>query len=360
MSSFSSQRARNVRAFQRPALFLVCTAVLILLPFVYPPFRVFQFSLAIVLALAALGLNLLTGYTGQISLGHSAFFAVGAYTAAIVVTSNSVGYLLALPIAAAVCFAVGAVVGLPALRLSGGYLGLVTLALAVVTPPLIKRFSVTGGSNGIVIKSIKAPTWTGLGGDQWLYFVSLTVTAACFLLARNLTTGRIGRAMMAVKDNETAATVIGIELARIKVLTFAISAMLAGIAGVLYAFTVSFVSPESFDLLLAISFLAAIVVGGLGTIAGAVFGGIFIAYVPIFSSNINPALGGVIYGAALLLFMFVLPGGIASLPSRARELVRRNTNERGNGDAVRISTKTGFPTGADPLGQLSNSPDKSS
>ena len=249
----------------------------IYVPYYFQPFQVFRLTLVIVYAIAVLGLNMLTGYGGQISLGHSAFFAVGAYTSAILIQKAGWNYLLTIPIAAAITFILGFIVGIPALRLQGLYLALVTLGLAVAAPPLIKRYgTLTGGSQGIVVRKPRAPEWTGLANDQWLYFVCLAVAVIMFLLAWNLLRGRVGRAVMGVRDNEIAAEAMGINLSVFKTFTFAYSAMFAGVAGALYTFAVAFVSPESFTVLLAVSLLAAVVVGGLASISGAMFGALFI------------------------------------------------------------------------------------
>lgn len=308
--------SREHQAVKRVAL-LGLLVVAIALPYSVPAFRVFQFTLVLIWAIAVLGLNLLTGYSGQISLGHSFFFAIGAYTAAVLIHDHEWPYLATLPVAFALTFVLGFLFGIPALRLEGLYLALVTLALAVVAVPFIKRFDgLTGGSQGIVIAKPEAPSWTGLADDQWQYFLCLVVAVLMFVIARNLVTGRVGRAIMGVRDNEIAAETAGINLATFKTLTFAYSAAFAGVAGGLYTFVVGFVSPESFTVVLAISFLAAMVVGGLATISGAVFGALFVRFVPVWAQEVNDGLAGVIYGAALILVMFLMPGGAMGLLRR--------------------------------------------
>lgn len=298
---------------------LALAAAALYLPHHYAPYRVFQFSEVLIFAVAVLSLNLLTGYTGQVSLGHSFFFAIGAYITAIMFRDLSVSLAVPIVVAFVVAFVAGFAFGIPALRLSGVYLAVVTIALAIVTPPVITRFeSVTGGSQGINIEKPSAPAWTGLADDQWIYYICLAVASVVFLTARNLVRGRVGRAMTALRDNELAASGLGVNPATTKTLTFAYSAGFAGVAGALYTLVVGLVAPGSFTIILAINLLVGAVVGGLATIAGALFGGAFIVFVPVYASDVNPALGGVIYGAALIAAMFVMPGGVMGLARRVR------------------------------------------
>lgn len=291
----------------------------ILLPYSLPSFRVFQFTLVIVFAIAVLGLNLLTGYNGQISLGHSFFFAIGAYTAAILITDHAWPYLLTLVPAFVLTFVLGFLFGIPALRLEGLYLALVTLALAVVTPPFIKRFGdLTGGSQGIVVSKPRAPEWTALADDQYQYFLCFGVAVVMFVIGRNLMRGRVGRAVVSIRDNHIAAETMGINLSIFKTLTFAYSAAFAGVAGGLYVFIVGFVSPESFTVLLSIELLAGAVVGGLATIVGPIFGAAFTRFMPVFAADINDAAPGLLYGVALILIMYLMPGGVIGLFRRIR------------------------------------------
>ena len=286
----------------------------VLVPFLFGPFRVSQFTLALIYAIAVLGLNLLVGYSGQISLGHGAFFALGAYTGAILLDRTSIPHLLTIPAAALVCFAAGLALGLPALRLCGLYLALVTLAIAIATPVLIRRFdSLTGGSQGIAIDHPQAPSALGLADDQFIYFLALVVAAPLFWLAAGMVRRDVGRALIAMRDNETAAKTMGVNLAVFKTRAFGLSAAYAGVAGSLFVFANGFVAPESFALTVSFAFLAAIVVGGLATVAGALFGALFIVFVPVWSSDVNEALAGVIYGAALIACMYVFRSGIMGL-----------------------------------------------
>ncbi|HSK91607.1 MAG TPA: branched-chain amino acid ABC transporter permease [Euzebyales bacterium] len=296
---------------------VVGLAVALWLPLYHVPYRVFQFTMVLVYAVAVLGLGLLTGYNGQISLGQGAFFAVGAYTAAVLMTAD-VPYLLTLPPAALLTFVLGFALGIPALRLHGLYLALVTLGVAVVTPPILKRFSgLTGGAMGLSISKPQAPGWSGLANDQWLYYLVLAIAVVLFALAWNLVHSRAGRAMVAIRDNELAASTMGVTLASVKTRAFAWGAMYAGVAGAMFTWVIGFVSPDSFMVPLSIELLAALVVGGLGTISGPLFGAAFLVFVPNVSQNLNDAAPGIAFGALLILAMYVAPGGIAGLGHQA-------------------------------------------
>ena len=294
----------------------VVTVVLVAVvaPLVSAPYVNFDRSMVLVYIVVGLGLNLLTGNTGQISLGHGFFFAVGAYLSGVLVENHGVPYLLLLPLAFVVCYLVGYAFGLPALRLRGLQLALATLGLALVTPAVIKRFEhVTDGHAGINISAADAPGFTGLERDQWVYYLCLVVALFAYLAVRRLSTGRIGRSLIAIRDYEAVATTLGVPATRAKTTVFALSAALAGTGGVLYSFVVQYVGPEAFGLPLAIAFITMIVVGGLGTVPGVVFGALFVVYVPQWTADINQSAAGITYGAALILFIFVLPYGVISV-----------------------------------------------
>jgi branched-chain amino acid transport system permease protein len=296
----------------------------LVVPFLFGPYRVGQFTLVLVYAVAVLGLNLLVGYNGQISLGHGAFFALGAYTSALLIEKAGVPYLLTLPIAGAVTFAVGFLFGVPALRLRGLYLALVTLGLAIALPQLIKRFDgLTEGTQGLTVEQPTAPSWLPFADDQFLYLLTLLVAAVMFAAAWSLMRGQVGRAVKAVRDGEIPASTLGIDLASTKTRVFALSAGYAGVAGALYVLAIGFVAPEAFTVTVSLAFLAAVVVGGLATIVGAVFGALFIEFVPVYASDVNDALTGVIYGGVLILFMYLLPDGAVGLLRRIGRLVAR-------------------------------------
>lgn len=286
---------------------------LVALPLNSPQYVNFDISMVLMYAVVGFGLNLLTGYCGQISLGHSAFFAAGAYVSAVLIQSD-VHYLIGIPAAAVSCFVLGYLIGLPALRLQGLQLALVTLALALITPAVIKRFDeITKGQEGINLSTAKAPAWSGLATDQWIYYLCLVVAVVAFVVTRRLTSGKIGRSLIAVRDHEAVASTLGIRTSRTKTIVFALSAAYAGIGGVLYTYVVQFVAPEAFGLQLAIAFLSLIVVGGLGTVSGAIIGAVFIHYVPELTAGINQAAAGVTYGGVLIACMFLAPFGVIGL-----------------------------------------------
>jgi branched-chain amino acid transport system permease protein len=307
----------------------VAALLALAVPFLFGPFRVGQFTLVLAYAVAILGLNVLVGYSGQISLGHGAFFALGAYTAAILIQDAGFPHLLALPAAGLLGFAAGLAFGLPALRVRGIYLALLTLGLAVATPPLIKRFdSLTGGSQGINVSQPSAPGGLGLAPDQFVYLLTLVIAVPLFLLVANLLRGRIGRALTAIRDREIVAKSLGVDLARYKAYAFAVSAGYAALGGCLYVYSVGYVSPESFPLVLSISFLAAVVVGGLATVSGAVLGALFIVLVPEYAADVDEALSGVIYGAVIILVMYLEPGGAMGGIRRFKGWIERRRGAR--------------------------------
>jgi branched-chain amino acid transport system permease protein len=284
------------------------------LPFVLSNYRTFQAALVLVYAIALLGLNILTGYNGQISLGHGAFYAIGAYTAAMLMDQAGFPYWATVPVAGAVCLLAGFLFGLPALRLEGLYLALATFALGVSMPQLLKYHHFekwTGGVQGIVIAKPDAPFGLPLNQDQWLYYFILAVTLVMFLLAYNLLHGRVGRALIAIRDHHTAAEVMGIHTALYKSLAFGVSAMFTGVAGALGAIAVQFVAPDSFNVFLSITFLVGIVVGGLASLPGALYGALFIQFVPNIADEISKAAPWAIFGIFLIAFVYVMPTGVA-------------------------------------------------
>ena len=295
-------------------LLLVFLAAICVLPFVVSNYRIFQFTLVMVYAIALLGLNILTGYNGQISLGHGAFYAMGAYCAAILMDKFGFPYWATLPFAGAVCLLFGFLFGLPALRLEGLYLALATFALGVSLPQLLKYHHLeawTGGVQGILIPKPEAPFGLPLKPDQWLYFFTLAVTVLMFLLAWNLLRGRIGRALTAIRDQHVAAEAMGVNSAIYKSLAFGVSAMFTGIAGALGAIAIQFVAPDSFNIFLSIVFLVGIVIGGLASIQGAVYGALFIQFVPNIADEISKSAPWAIFGVFLIAFVYVMPMGIA-------------------------------------------------
>ena len=276
-------------------------------------YRVFQLTLVLVYAIALLGLNVLTGFNGQFSLGHGAFYAVGAYVAAIMMDKWDMPYYSTVPAAAVVCLVVGFLFGLPALRLEGHYLALATFALALAVPQMLKHKSVeywTGGVQGIVIIKPDPPFGLPISQDQWLYYFTLFVAVILFVCAWNLLRGRTGRALVAIRDYHMAADTMGVNSAIYKSLTFGVSAMYTGIAGALGAIAIQFVAPDSFTILLSITLLVGVVIGGLASIPGAIFGALFVVYTPNIASDISKAAPWAIYGTFLIVFMYLMPTGI--------------------------------------------------
>lgn len=288
-------------------------------------FQFLQLSLAIVYAIAVLGLILLTGFNGQISLGHGAFFAAGAYVAAIMIDRWNLNYLLTLPAAAMFCFILGYLFGKPALRLEGHYLALATFALAVATPQILKykHFEpFTNGVQGINLIKPDAPFGLPLSGDQWMYIVVLATAVIMFWLARNLLDSRMGRAMRAVRDQPLAADTMGIDRASVKTITFGLSAMYVGVAGALHAIIFEFVSPDSFRFELSIAILVGAVVGGIAMLSGALIGGVFVQVIEKYADALTKKISAAvhlpielepwtIYGIVLIALMYIMPNGIA-------------------------------------------------
>jgi branched-chain amino acid transport system permease protein len=301
----------------------IVAAVALALPAFASGYHLYQFSQVLIYAIALLGLNLLTGFNGQISLGHGAFFAIGGYGTAILMTKFGVPYWVAIPVSSAVCFGAGFLFGFPALRLGGLYLALATFALAVAAPQILsyKGFdSFTGGSQGLQLPKPHAPLGLPLNVDQWIYVVCLACAAALFLVAINLVSGRVGRALIAIRDHPIAAETMGVNAALYKTLCFGVSALYAGVAGGLSAVAVGFVSPDSFGLPLSLSFLVGIVVGGLASVSGMIFGALFIEFVPNYADLLSgrfgegaKALPGAIYGLLLILIMAAAPAGVAGV-----------------------------------------------
>ena len=294
------------------------------LPDVVSNYRLFLVSTMIIAAIAVLGLNLLTGFNGQISLGHSAFYAVGAYTAAILMDKLDMPYYATLPIAAVMCFIVGYLFGLPALKLEGHYLALATFALALAVPQILKYKwleGLTGGVQGIVLSKPEVPFGLPLNEDQWLYYYCLVVMVLLYWAAANILNSRSGRAMMAIRDQYMAADTMGIDTALYKTVTFGISAAYTGVAGALSASAIAFVAPDSFNFFLSIKFLIGLVVGGVGSLAGSVVGGIFYVLVDnsaqALSTFVKNDLGlpfdlsaYTVFGVILIVLMYLMPMGI--------------------------------------------------
>jgi len=349
------------RAPRRYWLIALALIVFAGLPTQVTSFQSLEWAEVLIFAIVIMGLNLLVGYSGQISLGHGAFMAVGAYTTAILIHRYHVDYLATIPIAGMLTGLLGFFLGIPALRLSPLYLALATFALAVITPSLIKRpEKLTQGNQGILLLPMEPPDWasslfasvTGgpaMSSDQWLYYVCFIAAAVLFWVAWNIVRRRPGRALMAIRDGEVAAAASGVNIAGYKTLAFGLSAFYAGIAGALYGLATGYVSPDSFPLGLSLTLLVGAVIGGLGSIAGPLLGGIFTFWLPIISGqfvqsqdwipdqvasvfkNAGPA---VTYGVLLIVIMIFAPNGLAGLILSAYARLRsrlRGVGERTSG-----------------------------
>jgi branched-chain amino acid transport system permease protein len=324
--------------------FVALGAVALVLPSFVSEFRAQQFAYVSIYLIALLGLNVLTGYTGQISLGHGAFMAIGGFTTAILMADHGVKDVWTIPIAGLVAGIAGFLFGIPALRLSGLYLALATFAVAVATPGLIKRFDeFTGGGQGInlfgtdeLTASLAPVTVLGreLSFNDWLYYLCTSIAFVLYVVAWVLVRGRTGRAFRSVRDSESAAVSFGVSLARYKTLAFGVSAAYAGVAGSLFAIATTFVNPDTFPIALSIFLLVGVVVGGLGSLVGMIAGAVFIQFAPQWGQDAesvipdwlpflgdldtdSPGAPALIFGGVLILLMFVLPTGFGGLLTRA-------------------------------------------
>ena len=307
---------------------LVLLALLVLTPLFVKNFIIFQMTMVLIYAIAILALNILTGGRGKFSLGQSAFYAVGAYTAGIMMEHMGVNYALTLPAAGIICFIFGFLFGFPALRLSGVYLALATFALAVAMPQLLKLGAFehwTGGVQGLVITKPDAPFGLKMSQDMWLYYFTLAVSTAIYILAVNLLRSRSGRALMAIRDNPIAASAMGVDLPLYKTLAFGISAAFTGIAGALGAIVVQFVAPDSFTIQLAIAIFLGMVVGGVGWLPGSLVGSAFIVFVPNVAEHISKGLSGAVFGVLLFVVIFLVPHGARQVAYMIEALFRRKS-----------------------------------
>ncbi|MBV9462073.1 MAG: branched-chain amino acid ABC transporter permease [Bradyrhizobium sp.] len=305
---------------------LVVLAVLLLVPLVVKNFIIFQMTMLLIYGVAVLALNILTGGSGQFSLGQSAFYAIGAYTSAILMETFNVNYALTLPIAGIICFAAGFLFGQPALRLSGVYLALATFALATAMPQLLKLGYFekwTGGVQGLVVEKPDAPFGLPVGQDMWLYYFTLVITIAIYVASINLLRSRSGRAFMAIRDNEIAASSMGVNVALYKTLAFGVSAGITGVAGALGAIAVQFVAPDSYTITLAISLFLGMVVGGVGWLPGSFVGSAFIIFVPNIAESVSKGLSGAVFGVLLFLVIFLVPHGARQVAIVSQQLAAR-------------------------------------
>ena len=287
-----------------------------------------------VYAVAVLGLNIVMGYTGQVNLGQIFFLGLGAYVTAYGVT-HGWNIVLVFVAAAVITGIVGLLVALAAARLGGLAIAMVTIALPIVGVPLAKRLDTfTGGSQGTSAIFSNAPDFSGLFNDQWQYYIVLLVAGVGFLLARRLVRGKYGRAFAVVKGNESVAASMGVSPYWTKVLAFTIASVFGGASGFLYMAAVQYTSPETLSFGHSISLLAAMVIGGAGSIVGSLIGGAYYILVPQLTNAIDPNLTTVSQGVILLAVLFLLPDGLVSLPRVLRRLTRRGTASRAGGTAA--------------------------
>ena len=314
---------------------LVVLAALVLAPLFVKNFIIFQMTMLLIYGLAVLALNILTGGSGQFSLGQSAFYAVGAYTSAILMEHVGMNYALTLPIAGLICFGFGFLFGQPALRLSGVYLALATFALATAMPQLLKLGFFehwTGGVQGLVVTKPDAPFGLPMSQDMWLYYFTLVITIGIYIASVNLLRSRSGRAFMAIRDNEIAASAMGVDVALYKTLAFGVSAGITGVAGGLGAIAVQFVAPDSFTITLAIQLFLGMVVGGVGWLPGSIIGAAFIIFVPNIAESVSKGLSGAVFGVLLFIVIFLVPHGarqvILAIPHLIKHGARLEMTDR--------------------------------
>jgi len=305
---------------------LTVLALLVIVPMFAKNFIIFQMTMLLIYGLAVLALNILTGGSGQFSLGQSAFYAIGAYTSAILMEQYNVNYALTLPVAGVLCFGAGFLFGQPALRLSGVYLALATFALATAMPQLLKLGYFekwTGGVQGLVVTKPDAPFGLPISQDMWLYYFTLVITIAIYIFSVNLLRSRSGRAFMAIRDNEIAASAMGVDVALYKTLAFGVSAGITGVAGGLGAIAVQFVAPDSYTIAFAIALFLGMVVGGVGWLPGSIVGSAFIIFVPNIAESISKGLSGAVFGVLLFLVIFLVPHGARQVAIVVQHLVGR-------------------------------------
>jgi branched-chain amino acid transport system permease protein len=325
--------APNSSLWQRPwvrwAGLLLLVVVLAVLPLQLSEFTNQTLARIGVFAVAVLGLNVVMGYTGQVSLGQIFFLGLGAYITAYGVT-NGWNIVLVFVLACLVPAVAGLVVALAAARLGGLAIAMVTIALPIVGVPLAKRLSdYTGGSQGLSARFADPPAGTGLFADQWQLYIVLVIGGVVVLLTRSLVRGKYGRAFAIVKSNENVASSMGISPYRYKVLAFTIASLIGGVSGFLYMLVIQYTSPETMSFGHSINLVAAMVIGGSASIVGSILGGAFYVLVPQLTNAVDPSLTALLQGAILLAVLFVLPGGLVSLPRALTRGRRRSPAEHG-------------------------------
>ncbi len=298
-------------------------AILVVAPYlpIMDPYLLFLLDLMYIGVLVSIGLNLLAGYAGQISIGHAAFYAIGAYSSAILQARLGVPFLFSMVFAACITAAIGYIVGLPAIRLQGLFLAMATLAFGLVIEEiLIIAEPLTDGANGMAVPDATLGPLVLTSDTHGYYYVCLAVAVIMTWVAVNIVKSRTGRAFVAIRESETAAQTNGINLARYKTIAFAVSAFYTGLAGALYAQAVTFIAPDGFTIFLSIQFLAVIIIGGMGSILGSILGAITLAALPEIFAKLPAEWGApmIFYGAALILVIMFMPLGIAGGVNKLR------------------------------------------
>jgi len=312
------------------AIGAVGLALLLVIPNVTDQFQTFMFAQVAAYAVAVVGLNILTGYSGQISLGNGAFMAIGSYTTALLTARAGWPYLVTIPVGGLLAGLVGLLVGIPALRLRGIYLALATFALALSVTPVLNNYDkLTGGHLGVGFKAVTPPFDIPLSNEQWLYFLGWIIFFLVFVPAWLLLRGRTGRAWMAIRDSETAAAANGVGLAYYKTLAFGISAFYAGVAGSLLVIDFAYVNPDSYSLNLSLQLLVAMVIGGLANIWGPLFGALLVVWLPYMADKAVNSKPDLAFGALLIVVVFLAPNGIAGLLRRGLLVLRGRRREAG-------------------------------
>jgi branched-chain amino acid transport system permease protein len=347
---------RWIKVALQAAVLAGAVALILLLPHLAGEFRLSQFTYVAIYFVALLGLNILTGYNGQISLGHGAFMGIGGYAAAILILGRE-GLTLAgahppgwlpeqgmrpifvIPLAGLITGLIGFLFGLPALRLAGVSLALATFAVAVSLPLIAKHYeNVTGGGGGVSLPLPTTPFEWDISTPHWLYYEAWTTAGILFVVAWLLVRGRVGRAWRAIRDGEVAAVSSGVSPAAYKTFAFAVSSAFAGVAGALFVIQVSYINPDTFPIGLSILLLASVVVGGLGSLTGVIFGALLLEFLPIYAQN-PPVLDfsfskqapSVVFGVVLILIVLAFPGGVAGLLRQGARPFRLAFARRGSG-----------------------------
>lgn len=334
--TFKESYYEDIKLFQTIWIkFWVAVLVLglVLLPIIGDPYFVYLVNLSCIATVAALGLNILTGFTGQVSLGHAAFLAIGAYGSSIMALRFNTPFWVNLLFGGGAAAVAGAIVGIPCLRLKGLYLAMATMAFGVVVEYLVITWDgLTGGVRGMNMPKLAFAGYS-LDTDEKMYVFLLVITGLMLAAAKNITRTRVGRAFVAIRDRDIAAETIGVNITYYKVLSFAISSFYAGVAGGMYSYTIGYIHPEHFTLLLSIQYIAMIIVGGMGSIVGTVFGAVFIVVIPEFiklfaqgSAKLFPFMKDrydeewniAFFGLLIMIFLIFEPGGLYSIWTRIK------------------------------------------